>query len=124
MIVRWLGAALGTKNTERRKMAKAKNNADLRRRMYIYFRDYDGAGFPSISKFARGAGLTVAELEKFRKNPAFEKAYAECMEIRRDMIIDGALAKRADASFAKFLLCQELPESETEKLDVTLTVVE
>ena len=46
------------------------------------------------------------------------------MEIRRDMIIDGALAKRADASFAKFLLSQELPDSGEEKLDITLTVVE
>ena len=105
-------------------MAKAKNNADLQRRMYIYFKDYDGAGYPSISKFAKGAGITVAELESFRKNPAFERAYAECMEIRRDMIIDGALAKRADASFAKFLLSQELPDSGEEKLDITLTVVE
>lgn len=92
--------------------------------MYIYFRDYEGAGYPSISKFARVVGLTVAELEKFRKNPAFERAYSECMEIRQDMIIDGALAKRADASFAKFLLCRELPESGAEKLDITLTVVE
>lgn len=104
-------------------MAKAKNDASLRQRMYSYFRDYDGPGYPSLSKFAKEVGLTVAELEAFRKNPAFERVYAECMEIRRDMITDGALMKRADASFAKFLLGRELPEGGEERLNVTLTVI-
>ena len=56
-------------------MAKAKNNADLRRRMYIYFRDYEGAGYPSISKFAKGVGLTVAELEKYYGVALFDRIH-------------------------------------------------
>ena len=79
----------------------------IEKEMYLFFADYDEQGVPSFSKFARTKGLTLEELLSFRKKRLFEKAYAECIEIRRDMLIDRALVKRFDPSFVKYLLDSE-----------------
>ena len=86
---------------------KAKYKSDLPHRMYTYFITYQDPGAPSFDKFARAAGLTLAELESFKAKREFERAYRECNEIRRDYLIDNALTKRFDSSLVKFLLSSE-----------------
>lgn len=67
---------------------------------------------PSFSKFARSIGATVEDLKRWRKNKEFDRAWRECIEIRRDYLTDSALTRRYDPSFVKFLL------SEDEELDL------
>lgn len=105
-------------------MAKRKCTKELCEKMYGFFKNYSGDGAPSFSKFARESGLTSERLESFRKNAEFDRIYRECMEIRRDIIIDKALCKRADASFAKFLLAEEGGGSGEDRIDLTITVIE
>lgn len=97
---------------------------ELSEKMYGFFKNYSGDGAPSFSKFARESGLTVERLESFRKNGEFDRIYRECKEIRKDIIIDKALTKRADASFAKFLLSDEEDGSGEGGIDLTITVIE
>ena len=97
--------------------------------MYSFFLNFDGTGIPSYSKFARSVGTTLEILESFRKNRKFDEAFRECGEIRRDYLIDGALTKRYDSSFSKFLLSSEFgmgddDEPSREGLAVTLEVIE
>ncbi len=106
-------------------MKKARYKRDYPRMMYLYFSGYDEAhGAPSFSKFARRIGVTVAELESFRKRAEFDAAWRECSEIRRDYLIDSALCKRYDASFTKYLLSEELPADTSTDFKLTLQVVE
>ena len=108
---------------------RAKYQKDLPRRMYAYFVGYSGVGAPSFTKFGASTGLTLADIERFRENKEFERAYRECSEIRRDYLIDNALAKRFDGSVSKFLLsCEfqmdkDIDDDEKNKLDVTLEVL-
>ena len=81
--------------------------------MYTYFTTFtQGTTAPSFSKFALSIGITLEELNSYRKNKTFDAAYRECSEIRKDYLIDMALSKRFDASFTKFLL------SDVEKADI------
>ncbi len=86
---------------------KSKYTDDLPGKMYTFFRSYVGIGAPSFSKFAREVGLTLAELMSFRERRTFMRACEECSEIRRDYLIDQALAKKQDASMTKFILSSE-----------------
>lgn len=86
--------------------------------MYLYFIDYDDRGAPSFHKFARSVGATVEDIERLRSNKRFDRAYRECLEIRRDYIIDRALDKRFDPSFVKHLLCSEEVGSDEEAHDL------
>ena len=105
-------------------MSKRKYESDLPRRMYLYFTDGEvGGSVPSFSKFARRIGVTLEELKSYRKMKKFDSAYKECEAIRRDAIIDGALARRLDSSFAKFLL-SDAEEAESGGVEVTLRVIE
>ena len=100
---------------------KAKFKDELCTRMYLYFLGYDDRGLPSFTKFAKASGLTTEDIERFRKYPRFESAYRECKEIRRDYLIDRALDKRFDSSFAKFLIsCEVEGESSDNAGDITL----
>ncbi len=67
---------------------------------------------PSFSKFARSIGVTVADLERWRKNKEFDRAWRECIEIRRDYLTDSALTRRYDPSFVKFLLSEDSMQNE------------
>ena len=102
---------------------------DLPRRMYTYFISYEGPGAPSFRKFAGSIGVTLAELLDYRRKPKFNRAYAECNEIRRDYLIDTALSKRSDATITKFLLQAEYGmgersiDSGERELHVTLDVL-
>ena len=93
--------------------------------MYSYFINFsDTAGAPSYEKFARHIGVTLDELEGYRKHSEFDRAYRECSEIRRDYLIDAALTKRFDSSATKFVLSSEFGMGEKEKKeeDTTLSV--
>ena len=99
----------------------------LPRLLYTYFVTYNETfGAPSIAKFAKSIGATVAELEGFRTHGEFDRAYRECNEIRRDYLIDNALGKRFDSSLVKYLLDLDLKTEGTgsEGLEVTLRVIE
>lgn len=108
-----------------------KYESTLPKKMYSYFHSFCDVGAPSFSKFARSIGVTLPELEGYRKHGKFERAWRECSEIRRDYLIDSALTKRHDSSFTKFILQAEYgldepgrgdaPDSE---LKVTLEVLE
>ncbi len=92
------------------KMKKKGYYRGVEKEMYLYFSGYDEQSAPSFSKFARLKGLTLEELLSFRKRKLFEKAYNECLEIRRDYLKDRALTKRFDPSFVKYLLDTEVEE--------------
>lgn len=94
---------------------KTKYSSDLPKRMYLYFLSYSDGGLPSFRKFASSVGLTLAELMKMRSHREFDRAYAECREIRRDYLIDKALEKRFDSSFAKFLISLEKEADDMEE---------
>ncbi len=106
-----------------------KYTKDLPRRLYTFFINYSDVGAPSFAKFARSAGVTLQDVEGFRKHAEFERAYQECSEIRRDYLIDNGLVKRFDSSLTKFLLASEFrmgdeKTSGNDKLiEVTLEVI-
>ena len=108
-----------------REFTKAKYTPTLAEDMISFFESYDQSfGAPSFEKFARARGITLSELQRFRRYKKFDAAYRECGEIRRDYLIDMALTKRFDPSFAKFLLTLESPdESKDGELAVSLEVV-
>ena len=89
--------------------------------MYHFFLGYDDRGLPSFAKFARSVGLTVGDIERFRRYKRFEIAYRECQEIRKDYLIDRALDKRFDGSFAKFLISIDT-EASGDSGDITLNL--
>ena len=103
-----------------------KYTGDLARRMYLYFAEYsEPVGVPSFEKFARSIGVTLEELSSYRKKEKFDRAWRECIEIKRDYLIDMALTKRFDSSFAKFLLSLETESDSADgELAVSLEVVE
>ena len=106
-----------------------KNNSyrkDFPHKLYIFFANYSEAGVPSFLKFARSIGVTSEDVEKWREHKEFNRAYRECAKIRRDYLIDNALAKRFDASFAKFLLTEEDGSSDSgeENLNIILKVID
>ena len=93
--------------------------------MYRFFTDYsDAAGAPSFEKFAISKGITLEELNSYRKKRDFDRVYRECCEIRRDYLIDRALTKRFDPSFVKFLLTECQSNDENDTLTLKLQVIE
>ena len=102
---------------------RPKYTPELCGRMYRFFLGYEDRGLPSFTKFARSVGLSTEELLSFRRHKRFEAAYKECLEIRRDYLIDRALDKRFDGSFAKFLIsCQVESESSDEAGNITINL--
>ena len=105
---------------------RAKYDPEMPRKLYVFFRSFDEReGAPSFQKFAAANGLTLTDLERFRKHPTFDEAYRAAGEIRRDYLIDHALSRRFDPSFVKFLLAEELARTEGDDerpLDVRVTV--
>lgn len=86
---------------------------------------------PSFVRFAHRAGIDMHTLRGLReKDPSFARVYEECEEILKDRIIDGALHKKFDASFAKFLLaacfglCEKKNETEDGTFDLAITLRE
>ena len=112
------------------KRKRTKYVPDMPHRLYTFFISYSDVGAPSFDKFARSVGATLADVEAWRRHGEFERAYRECSEIRRDYLIDNALAKRYDASTVKFLLTTEYrmgeddAEGDGNRLDVRVEVIE
>ena len=100
-----------------------KYKKDYPHRLYIFFATYsESVGAPSFDKFARSIGLTLEDVETFREHKEFNRAYLECIEIRRDYLIDNALSKRFDSSFVKFLLSDEMNERDNGENELELTL--
>lgn len=85
---------------------------------------------PSFVRFAHTLGTTVGALRRFKEqNAEFRAVWEECEEILSDRIMDGALHRRLDGSFAKFLLTArfgfaEKPETENEPFAVEILLKE
>lgn len=79
---------------------------------------------PSFVRFAHSLGTTVGALRRFKEQDAdFRAVWEECEEILADRITDGALHRRLDGSFAKFLLTARFGFAEkTEALDEPFAV--
>ena len=106
---------------------KAKYSKALPGMMYSFFRSYDGIGAPSFIKFAQSIGVSLETLASFRRWERFDAAWRECSEIRRDYLTDGALMKKFDSSFTKFILTEDkeiLSIPEGEEIRVSLEVIE
>ena len=83
----------------------------LSEKMLHYFRTagYEESEYkeplPSFVRFASHVGTTVGALRRFKEqNTVFHDAWEECEEILVDRIVEGALHRRLDGSFSKFLL--------------------
>ena len=83
----------------------------LEEKMLHYFRTAGSADgeykepIPSFVRFAHRSGTDMQTLRaKREKSKSFARAWSECEDILADRIIEGALCKRFDASFSKFLL--------------------
>ncbi len=59
---------------------------------------------PSFSGFRRALGISLCDFERFLTHKDFAAAVAEAREARRDLLKLGALEKRFDPSFVKYLL--------------------
>ncbi len=93
---------------------------DYAKKMLDFFAYGEGKGLPSFEKFAFSIGALRADLERWRKeDPIFSKCYDECVFRLCDMLTDGALIKRYDPSFVKFLLSSRYGFSEDEEKDET-----
>ena len=102
----------------------------LPEKMLSYFSYTGEKGLPSFAKFAACTGYTLSALESFRgEHEDFASAYDECRARLFDMIAEGALTKKYDGSFAKFLLsggldfrasCEDNEESEEFKVKITV----
>ena len=110
---------------------RVKYTRDMPRRLYSFFVNFTGAGAPSLTKFARDCGITLADVMSFReKHGEFRRACEECNEIRRDYLIDNARCKKQDSSFTKFLLTAEYGMGEdrvadgANQLEVTVEVID
>ena len=86
-------------------------NESIEKNMLHYFRTAGSAeseykeALPSFVRFAHRTGTDMQTLRaKREKSKAFARAWSECEEILIDRIIEGAICKRFDASFSKFLL--------------------
>lgn len=95
-----------------------KYDKDFPKQLYTYFTtSVTDFSIPSFSKFARSIGVTLASLEEYRKHSEFDRAWRDCIEIRRDYLIDCALTRRYDPSFVKFLLDFEMGKENEESDD-------
>ncbi len=108
---------------------KQKKENEIGKRLREYFlSSAEEPSPPSFSKFARNLGMTLSELSLLRENPEFDRIWLDCIEIRRDYLIDKALTRSCDPSFVKFILTGEAGtedgDTEDREFNVTITVVE
>lgn len=96
----------------------------LEQKMLHYFRTAGSAeseykeDIPSFVRFAHLCGMDMQSLrEACDESESLSRTYRECEEILADRIVDGALHKRLDASFAKFLLTARFGYSEKKEDD-------
>ena len=106
---------------------------ELSRRMLRYFLDdgaETGSDIPSFVRFAAIEKIGIHKLRELREtNKAFATVWEECREILCDKVADGALHRRLDGSFAKFLLSEKYgytmsEETEEESFGVRISLSE
>ncbi|MCQ2386134.1 MAG: DNA-packaging protein, partial [Clostridia bacterium] len=101
--------------------SKVLSDREFAEKMLAYFREagddkgrYPGE-VPSFVRFCCRMGTDTADLERRRrKSPGLDRTYRFCREILSDKLVDGALHKRLDPSFTKFLLTSCFGFSEKE----------
>ena len=65
-------------------------------------------GAPSFVSFADSIGVSISQIEKWRREHAdFEKACEDASELLKQLLIDGALSGLVNVSAAKFILSSE-----------------
>ena len=101
------------------------------KKLLDFFSYGEGKGLPSFAKFAVSIGALSSDLNIWReKHEDFSLAYDECVTRLCDMLADGALIKRFDPSFVKFLLSskygfsEEKAEESNTPFEVKITVLE
>lgn len=102
-------------------------NPGYERQMLQYFTNSgsDTNAFPTFSAFAEEIGVSLAEMTEWKRSePSFARAWEECRERQRARLIVGALTRRYDPSFCKFLLGEISPERSAEPFTVRVEVVE
>lgn len=107
------------------------NNREFAERMLHYFRTAGAVNseykeeLPSFVRFAHRVGTDMQGLRtRCAQSRTVAHAYEECRAILLDRVIDGALHKRYDASFAKFLLSDYWKEGEqAEEGDFSVDIV-
>ena len=106
------------------------SNREFAERMLQYFRTAGTAEsaykeeLPSFVRFVHHVGTDMQGLQtRQAQSRAVAHAYEECRAILCDRIIDGALHKRYDASFAKYLLTELLIESAAEENSFAVDIV-
>ena len=107
---------------------------ELSQRMLRYFLSdttESGSTLPSFVRFAAMEKMGMQKLRELRKESKyFASVWEECREILCDRIAEGALHRRLDASFAKFLLSErygyttEGAEGEEESFGVRISLSE
>lgn len=63
--------------------------------------------FPTFARFAARIGVTLADLQSWRKNPTFDRAYLACEALQRSILMENGMLGRYDSSFAKLFLSTE-----------------
>ena len=90
-------------NAKKRDIQKNSASADV----HIFYNLQREYRCTELFKVCKKYRATLEELSSLRRNRAFDEAWRECSEIRRDYLIDGALSRRFDPSFTKFLYEKE-----------------
>ena len=75
------------------------------RQMLTYFETAQAPEYPTFSEFAVRLGTVPEDIERWKeRHPAFRAAYDACRARQEALLVSGALAKKYDPTFAKFLL--------------------
>ena len=77
---------------------------ELARRLIAHFTFEPGEIPPTLSDFRRRAGLSLAEFSALGENAGFAEALKDARARYLDTLTVGALLKKYDASFVKYLL--------------------
>ncbi len=100
----------------------------LERQMLSYFGGQADGEYPTFSDFAKRIGVSYADLVEWRDaEPRFRTVWEECRERQKNRLILGALMRKFDPTFTKFLLCHEFgfdEENIKEDFRVTVEVVD
>ena len=99
--------------------ASLKYKEEYCERMLNYF-NQEG-GYPTFELFAASIGVERTTLYKWcAAHPRFQHAYARCKDIQLGKTIEGAMSKRYDPSFAKFICSACHGMREKTETDTTL----
>ncbi len=98
--------------------------SDLPARLLAHFSFSEEDPLPTFSEFRRREGMRLCEFRAFLAEPEFAAAAEEARERVADALRAGALCKRYDPSFVKYLLSEAPIEAAAERFAVEIRVVE